>query len=99
MPNAALHIAKKAFQNCSSLEFLILPEHLKILEDNAFPGCTSLEALVFPGPWADVESSEEATAPFGDRELTAVYAYSGSAIAVLAAKEGYQVIPLESLAE
>lgn len=99
LPNAALHIAKKAFQNCSSLEFLILPEYLKTLEDNAFPGCTSLEALVFPGPWADVESSEEATAPFGDRELTAVYAYSGSAIAVLAAKEGYQVIPLESLAE
>lgn len=99
LPDGVLRIEKNAFRNCSSLEVLILPGYLKILEDKAFPGCTSLEALVFPGPWADVENREEATAPFGDRGLTVVYAYSGTAIAILAAKMGYQVIPLESLIE
>ena len=36
-------------------------------------------------------------APFGDPEITTVYAFSNTEVAMLAEKLGYNFVPLESL--
>jgi hypothetical protein len=42
-------IEESAFENCTSLEGLSLPEGLKYIGPRAFKGCTSLEWVQIPG--------------------------------------------------
>lgn len=98
-------IGREAFVNCTSLEALVLPFTVRTIYDEAFVSCSSLEALVVPNPWAtcypyydeDDEGNPVFIAPFGDPEITTVYAFSNTEVAILAEKLGYNFVPLESL--
>ena len=99
-------IREAAFANCTSLEALVLPFTARIIYDKAFDGCTSLDAIVISNPYAEViysrkdsEGNPVYKAPFGDREITTVYAFSGTKVAEIAVAEGYDFVPLESLIE
>ena len=98
-------IDREAFVNCTSLEALVLPFTVRVIHDEAFVSCSSLEALVVPNPLAtcvpyydeDDEGNPVYVAPFGDPEITTVYAFSNTEVAILAEKLGYNFVPLESL--
>ncbi len=42
-------IAANAFQNCTSLEAVVIPERIETIGDRAFAGCSSLQAAYFAG--------------------------------------------------
>lgn len=100
-------IDHEAFVGCSSLETVVFPMSINVVYDEAFVDCPSLKTLVFLNPWtrcgAFYEESDDGgpvyVAPFGDREITTVYAFSGTEVAEIAVAEGYDFVPLESLIE
>ena len=48
LPKKAWRLGEYAFEDCTSLESVIMPEKLKNYPVNAFAGCTSLKAII-PG--------------------------------------------------
>lgn len=68
-----LVIGKSAFQNCSSLESINLPETLHTLQTYAFSGCTSLKKIVIP------KSTTRVASAVFDSSTTTVYLYFESA--------------------
>ena len=101
----AFDIDHEAFVGCSSLETLVFPLSMRAIYDEAFIDCPSLKTLVFLNPWvrcetwysSDDEGNPVFIAPFGDPEITTVYAFSNTEVAMLAEKLGYNFVPLESL--
>lgn len=101
----AFDIDHEAFVGCSSLETLVFPLSMRAIYDEAFIDCPSLKTLVFLNPWvrcetwysSDDEGNPVFIAPFGDPEITTVYAFSNTEVAILAEKLGYNFVPLESL--
>lgn len=99
-------IRDSAFANCTALEALVLPYSVRLIYDETFDTCTSLQAIVIPNPFAtvstsykDSEGKPDYKAPFGNRETTTVFAFSGTRIEEIAIAEGYHFVPLESLIE
>ena len=68
-----LVIGKSAFQNCTSLESINLPETLHTLQTYAFSGCTSLEKIVIP------KNTKKVSSAVFDSGVTTVSLYFESA--------------------
>ena len=99
-------IDREAFVGCSSLETVVFPLFMDVVYDEAFVDCPALKNLVFLNPWMscetwyeDDEGNPVYVAPFGDPEITTVYAFSNTEVAILAEKLGYNFVPLESVIE
>ena len=48
MPPKLEKIGCSAFENCTSLKKIVIPETTKVIDDYAFANCTSLESIVIP---------------------------------------------------
>ncbi|MBQ9832331.1 MAG: leucine-rich repeat protein [Clostridia bacterium] len=86
VPSSVKTIAPYAFDNCTKLTFVKLPEGLMSIGENAFSMCTSLSAIVIPSTVTELGSNAfrncsnleaacfkgEAPAEFGDGVFTGV---------------------------
>ena len=68
IPEGAVYIGNKAFQNNTALSRLVIPEGVRQVDENAFDGCTALTDVTFPQSlkvlksraFADIGSASEA---------------------------------------
>ena len=56
-------IADEAFLNCSNLEFLLIPNSVKLIGDNIVNGCGKLTSIVIPSSVTDIGEKAFANCP------------------------------------
>ena len=50
-------IGENAFKNNKSINHVVIPDKIKVIEKNAFNGCSAIRLLEFPSSITDVNSS------------------------------------------
>jgi hypothetical protein len=98
-PHTIKEIGKFAFEGCSSLTEIILPDGVKLIDQGAFMDCTSLAAVYLPeglecisyAAFAGCEGLSAVTLPASLRELASGAFYGCTALTHLAVRAGNEI--------
>jgi hypothetical protein len=77
IPSGVTEIERQAFENCTSLESIVIPAAVKMIEGNAFRNCSKLRSIRFENAngWQcfDVNTPMTDVLDLSDTEQNATY--------------------------